>query len=65
MTIEQTLRSGGQDVGQKVERSLANLEDRISTWDQQVTAYVRQYPGRCLLGALVTGFVVAKIARHL
>jgi hypothetical protein len=37
---------------------------RLSTWNDTVAGYIKERPGRCLLGALALGFVVGKLARR-
>jgi ElaB/YqjD/DUF883 family membrane-anchored ribosome-binding protein len=37
---------------------------RLSSWNDTVAGYIKERPGRCLLGALALGFVVGKLARR-
>jgi hypothetical protein len=37
---------------------------RLSSLDQTVTGYIKENPGKCLLGALAVGFLIGKIARR-
>lgn len=37
---------------------------RLSSWNDTVAGYIKERPGRCLLGALALGFVIGKIARR-
>ena len=58
--IERAIREAG-------EQALPHVEDarrRLSSWNDTVTGYIKERPGRCLLGALALGFVIGKIARR-
>ena len=49
------------------EQALPHVEDarrRLSSWNDTLTGYIKERPGRCLLGALALGFVIGKIARR-
>ena len=37
---------------------------RLSSWNETVSSYIKERPGRCLLGALALGFLVGKLARR-
>jgi hypothetical protein len=36
----------------------------VTSWNDTVTGYIKDRPGRCLLGALALGFVIGKLARR-
>jgi ElaB/YqjD/DUF883 family membrane-anchored ribosome-binding protein len=58
--IEATVRQ----VGDRVRPQIDEARKRLTTLNKDVTAYIKENPGRCLLGALAVGFVIGKIARH-
>jgi hypothetical protein len=58
--IEATVRQ----VGDRVRPQIDEARKRLTTLNKDVTGYVKENPGRCLLGALAIGFVIGKIARH-
>ena len=37
---------------------------RLTSWNDTVAGYIKERPGRCLLGALALGFIVGKLARR-
>ena len=56
---------------ERVSSSVQALRDQIvrprrslSSWNDTVAGYIKERPGRCLLGALALGFVVGKLARR-
>ncbi len=48
----------------RLKPQVEEARQRLSSWSETVTDYIKENPGRCLLGALALGFVVAKIARR-
>jgi len=58
--IEDAVREAGDRLKPRVEEARRQL----SSWNDTAIAYVKENPGRCLLGALALGFVVGKIARR-
>ena len=58
--IERAIREAGEQALPQVE----GARRRLSSWNDTVTGYIKERPGRCLLGALALGFVIGKIARR-
>jgi hypothetical protein len=58
--IEDALREASARAKPRVEEA----KRQLSSWNGTVTEYIKQNPGRCLLGALALGFVVGKLARR-
>ncbi|HVZ86366.1 MAG TPA: hypothetical protein VHG72_05320 [Polyangia bacterium] len=58
--IEATVR----EVGARVRPQVEEARRRLSSANDTVTDYIKENPGRCLLGAIAVGFLIGKIARH-
>ncbi len=58
--IEATVR----EVGARVRPQIDEAKRRLSSLDDNVTGYIKENPGKCLLGALAVGFLIGKIARR-
>lgn len=58
--LESALRQASEQVKPKLDEARRQL----ATVNERATAYVKENPGKCLLGALALGFVVGKIARR-
>ena len=57
--IEATVR----EVGFRVRPQIEEAKKRLSDLDETVTDYIKENPGKCLIGALAVGFLIGKIAR--
>jgi ElaB/YqjD/DUF883 family membrane-anchored ribosome-binding protein len=58
--IEAAVREASERARPQVEEA----RRRLSSWNDTVATYIKEQPGRCLLGALAVGFVVGQIARR-
>jgi hypothetical protein len=58
--IEATVRQ----MGARVRPQIDEARRRLTSLNSDVTGYIKENPGRCLLGAIALGFVVGKIARR-
>lgn len=58
--LESALREASEQVKPHVEEA----KRRLDSWNERATTYIKENPGKCLLGALAVGFVVGKIARR-
>ena len=64
MTNTDDLESALRQASEQVKPKLDEAKRQLSTFNEKATTYVKENPGKCLLGALALGFVVGKIARH-
>lgn len=64
MEIAEQIESTVRDVGARVRPQLDDAKRRLTSLNSNVTGYIKENPGRCLLGAIAIGFLVGKIARR-
>jgi ElaB/YqjD/DUF883 family membrane-anchored ribosome-binding protein len=64
MTNTGDLESALRQASEQVKPHLDEAKRQLSTFNERATVYVKENPGKCLLGALALGFVVGKIARR-
>jgi hypothetical protein len=57
--IEATVR----EVGARVRPQIDEAKRRLSSLDGEVTEYIKENQGKCLIGALALGYLIGKIAR--
>jgi ElaB/YqjD/DUF883 family membrane-anchored ribosome-binding protein len=58
------LESALREATEQVKPHLDEAKRQLSSWNARMTAYIKDNPGKCLLGAVAVGFVVGKIARR-
>ncbi len=64
MEIAEQIESTVREVGERVRPQLDDAKRRLTSLNRDVTDYIKENPGRCLLGAIAVGFVIGKIARR-
>ncbi len=64
MEIAEQIESTVRDVGGRVRPQLDDAKRRLTSLNSNVTGYIKENPGRCLIGAIAIGFLVGKIARR-
>jgi ElaB/YqjD/DUF883 family membrane-anchored ribosome-binding protein len=64
MEIAEQIESTVREVGERVRPQLDDAKRRLTSLNSDVTSYVKENPGRCLLGAIAVGFLIGKIARR-
>lgn len=58
--VEDELNEMRGRLGPQMEEAQRRLEEL----NQRATAFIKEHPGACLLGALAAGYLVARIARR-
>jgi hypothetical protein len=53
-----------RELGERVRPQIEDAKRRLSSLNQQVTTYIKENPGKCVLGAIALGYIVGKIARR-
>lgn len=67
MTVKSDVTSIAGTIGERVEAlsaQVGHVQEKISGWDKHARRLLRERPGTVLIGAVVFGFVLARIGRH-
>ena len=64
MEIAEQIESTVREVGARVRPQLNDAKRRLTSLNGDVTGYIKENPGRCLIGAIAVGFLIGKIARR-
>jgi len=62
MEMTQEIEDRAREIGERVRPQIEEAKRRLSEMSGQVTCYIKENPGKCLLGALAVGYIVGKIA---
>ena len=63
MEMTEQIEATVKQVGARVRPQIDQARRRLTSLNGDVTSYIKENPGRCLLGAIALGFVIGKIAR--
>jgi molecular chaperone GrpE (heat shock protein) len=64
MNTTDQIEAAARDAAAKVRPQVEAAKRRLSGWNETLTGYIKENPGRCLLGAVAIGFLVGKLARR-
>jgi hypothetical protein len=64
MEMTEQIEARVKEVGARVRPQIDEARRRLTSLNSDVTGYIKENPGRCLLGAIALGFVIGKIARR-
>lgn len=58
--LEQTAR----EIEERVRPQIEHAKRKITSLNGQAVSYIKENPGKCLLGAIAAGFIIGRIARR-
>jgi ElaB/YqjD/DUF883 family membrane-anchored ribosome-binding protein len=64
MEMTEQIEQRAREIGDRVRPQIENARRRLETVNDQVTDYIKENPGKCVLGAVALGFLIGKIARR-
>lgn len=64
MEMTRDIEDKARELGARVRPQIEDAKRRISSLNGTVTGYIKENPGKCLLGAVALGYVIGKIARR-
>jgi ElaB/YqjD/DUF883 family membrane-anchored ribosome-binding protein len=64
MKTKEEIEAAISEAGERAKPQLEDARRHLSSLSGKVTDYIKENPGRSLLGALAIGFVIGKIARR-
>jgi hypothetical protein len=64
MDVTREIEDTARELGERVRPQIEDAKRRLSSLNQQVTTYIKENPGKCVLGAIALGYIVGKIARR-
>ena len=64
MEMTEQIEATVKQVSARVRPQIDQARQRLSSLNHDVTGYIKENPGRCLLGAIAVGFLIGKIARR-
>jgi len=62
MEMTERIEETARELGERVRPQIENAKQRLSTLNDSMTDYIKENPGKCLVGALAVGYLIGKIA---
>lgn len=64
MEMTEQIEETAREIGERVRPQIESARKRLSDLDRDITTYIKENPGKVLLGALAVGYLIGKIARR-
>jgi len=62
MEMTERIEETARELGERVRPQIENAKQRLSSLNSSMTDYIKENPGKCLVGALAVGYLIGKIA---
>jgi len=64
MEMTDQIEQRAREIGDRVRPQIEDAKRKLESINDQVTDYIKENPGKCVLGAVALGFLIGKIARR-
>jgi hypothetical protein len=64
MEITDHFEKTARDIEERIRPQIEEAKQKVSDINGQVIGYIKENPGKCLLGAIAAGFIIGRIARR-
>jgi ElaB/YqjD/DUF883 family membrane-anchored ribosome-binding protein len=62
MEMTERIEETARELGERVRPQIENAKQRLSSMNDSATDYIKENPGKCLVGALAVGYLIGKLA---
>jgi ElaB/YqjD/DUF883 family membrane-anchored ribosome-binding protein len=62
MEMTEKIEETAREIGARVRPQIDEAKRRLSTMNDSAIGYIKENPGKCLVGAVAIGFLIGKIA---
>jgi ElaB/YqjD/DUF883 family membrane-anchored ribosome-binding protein len=64
MEIAEKLEETAREFEDQIRPTVDEARKRVSALNDQAITYIKENPGKCLLGAIAIGYLIGRIARR-
>ena len=62
MEMTQKIEETAREIGARVRPQIDEARKKIESMNTSAVAFIKENPGKCLVGAIAVGFLIGKIA---
>jgi len=62
MEMTEKIEETAREIGARVKPQIEEAKRRLSSANDTAIDYIKENPGKCLVGAIAVGFLIGKIA---
>ena len=64
MEMTEQIEKAAQQIEDRFRPQIEEAKKKVSDLNDQAVSYIKENPGKCLLGAIAVGYVIGRIARR-
>jgi ElaB/YqjD/DUF883 family membrane-anchored ribosome-binding protein len=62
MEMTEKIEETAREIGARVKPQIEEARKRIESLNTSAVAYIKENPGKCLVGAVAVGYLIGKLA---
>jgi ElaB/YqjD/DUF883 family membrane-anchored ribosome-binding protein len=62
MEMTEKIEETARELGARVKPQIEEARRRMSSLNSSATAYIKDNPGKCVIGAIAIGYLIGKLA---
>jgi ElaB/YqjD/DUF883 family membrane-anchored ribosome-binding protein len=62
MEMTEKIEETARELGARVKPQIEEARRRMSSLNSSATAYIKENPGKCVIGAIAIGYLIGKLA---
>ena len=62
MEMTEKIEETAREIGARVRPQIDEARRRVSSLNDSAISYIKENPGRCLVGAIAIGYLIGKLA---
>ena len=62
MEMTEKIEETARELGARVKPQIEEARRRMSSRNSSATAYIKENPGKCVIGAIAIGYLIGKLA---
>lgn len=64
MEMTEQFEKAAHDIEDRIRPEIEQAKRKVIKLNGRVVDYIKEHPGKCLLGAIAAGFIIGRIARR-
>ena len=64
MEMTEQIEKAAQQIEDRFRPQIEEAKKKVTDLNDQAVSYIKENPGKCLLGAIAVGYVIGRIARR-
>jgi ElaB/YqjD/DUF883 family membrane-anchored ribosome-binding protein len=64
MEMTEQFEKTARELEDRIRPQIDEAKKRVSDFNDRAVSYIKENPGKCLLGAVAAGYIIGRIARR-